>query len=243
MRPSGGRDRRRYPATARCSHRSVVHAGMDGPLSRDLVALVQIVDRMEDGIRIRNLNDRPIRENTLDALREDFPVRVPQKSSHIRKPPRSKYSRRASPGVGQIPFTYEDGIEPRIVINIVAVVQVDRLFNGTNLKAKQSPDGQQEVPVGSRVIIGPARMSLVDLQPACRKRASGMEGYINRAKTHSVFSLKSGGSGIWPSWYSSPGYCRNGRGRFRCVPRIRSPHPARAASLGKANGTRPRNRA
>ena len=58
-----------------------------------LVAVVQIVHGVEDRVGVVDIDDLAVRKHLLHAGDEDLPLLVPWKSSHMKKPPRSRYSR------------------------------------------------------------------------------------------------------------------------------------------------------
>ena len=79
----------------------------------------------------------------------------------MKKPPRSRYSRMIlACSCGQPPFADLHGVEPRPVVDVVAVVQIHRLLGGAHVDARQTPHGLGEVTVGARVILGPQRQAL-----------------------------------------------------------------------------------
>src|SRR5579875_1322024 len=84
---------------------------------------------------------------------------VPQKSSHIKKPPRSRVAQLLCLRICQIPLSHKDGIQPRPVVDIISIVQVYGLFNRSRIDACQAPYSLHEMPVGSWIIIGPTRVS------------------------------------------------------------------------------------
>ena len=64
----------------------------------NLIAVVEIVDGMEDRVVVLDVDDRPVRETRGSCwLGEDLPFALPWKSSHMKKPPRSRYSRSIAP--------------------------------------------------------------------------------------------------------------------------------------------------
>ena len=48
-----------------------------------------------------------------------------------------------------------DCIEPGIVVDVVAVIQIDRLLDGAHVDAGQAADGFGKVAVGARIVGGP----------------------------------------------------------------------------------------
>src|SRR4051794_34469619 len=56
---------------------AVWYAGSHGPLARNLVAVVQVVNGVEDGIFVREFDHRTVRENSLHALNENLPIAGP----------------------------------------------------------------------------------------------------------------------------------------------------------------------
>jgi hypothetical protein len=54
-----------------------------------------------------------------------------------------------------------DGVEPGVIIDVVAIVEIDRLFHGSDVEARQAADGYGEVAVGARIIVGPGGPSVL----------------------------------------------------------------------------------
>ena len=144
----------------------------------DLVAVVQIVDGVEDRVGIVDIDDRPVGEDTAACFPRSGPIlRVPQKSSSMRKPPRSRYSRKLlGLRVGQLPVAHLAGVEPGPVVDVVAVVQVDGLLDGAGVEARQPAEGLGEVAVGARIILGPAGAAFAPVESAAPAPAPGEAG-------------------------------------------------------------------
>ena len=123
-----------------------VTAGAHVALPRDLVAIVQIVDRVKDRRLRSGISTIGRSGNTRLMLAMKIShSRSPQKSSHMKKPPRSRYSRNCfGLCVGQVPFAHLHGIEPGPVEHVVAIVQIDRLLDGAHMEAGQPADGLRE---------------------------------------------------------------------------------------------------
>ena len=57
----------------------------------------------------------------------------------------------------QAPFAGLDRIDERVVVNVVAVFEIDDLFHRARIHARQPPHRFQKMPVGARIILGPQR--------------------------------------------------------------------------------------
>ena len=123
--------------------------------------------------------------------------RLPWKSSAMKKPPRSRYSRIILALLGgQAPFAHLHGIEPGPVVHLVAVFEIDRLLDRADVDPRQTADGLREVPVGARIILRPERHALapVAVEPAAiAVIRAGRETSGGRKPTRS-FRCQSGGS-------------------------------------------------
>ncbi len=58
---------------------------------------------------------------------------------------------------GEAPFAHLNGVEPRPVVNLVAVVQVHRLLDRAHVNAGQAPQRLREVAIRPRIILRPER--------------------------------------------------------------------------------------
>ena len=58
---------------------------------------------------------------------------------------------------GQAPFAGLDRVNERVVVDVVAVFEIDDLLHRTRIHARQAPHGFQKMPVGARIILGPQR--------------------------------------------------------------------------------------
>ena len=91
--------------------------------------------------------------------------------------------------VGQVPLPDLDGIEPRPIEHVVAVLEIDGLLDGARVDDAQAADERCDVPVAARIVDGPARAAVLPL--AAPAHATG---YMRRPNTHSAGSRKSVGS-------------------------------------------------
>jgi len=68
--------------------------------------------------------------------------------------------------VGELPVADFDRVKPGVVEDVIAIVEVHRLFDGANVDAGESPECGGDVPVGSAVIRGPARATVFPVAAA-----------------------------------------------------------------------------
>ena len=80
---------------------------------------------------------------------------VPWKSSHMKKPPRRRYSRKAATCLSvSAQWPTSTRVEPGPV-ELVALVEVDGLLDGADVDAREAADGLHDVAVGAGVVDGP----------------------------------------------------------------------------------------
>ena len=136
---------------------SVGGAAGQRPLAGNLITVVKIVDGVENGVGVVDIHDGAVWEHALMLSMNRFHSWVPQKSSSMRNPPRSRYSRRAcSLRVGELPIAHFARVHPGLVERIVAVVEIDGLFHGTGMDPAQAPESAGEMAIGAGVILRPA---------------------------------------------------------------------------------------
>jgi hypothetical protein len=114
-------------------------AGTDILLAGYLIAVVQIVDRMEDGVVVGDVHHFTVGKDTRHAGHEDFPllgaveviaheeataVQILAESLHLR--------------VGQVPMAHFHRIKPGPVV-LVAQIEIDGLLHGTRVNPRQAP--------------------------------------------------------------------------------------------------------
>ena len=157
-RPSAGPCRRRCRAIA-----GLIAVLLISPAAAQilraghLIAVVQIVDGVEDRIVFGNVDDRPVRKNPLHAGHETSHSCVPWKSSHMKKPPRSKIlAHLLRLLVRQFPVADFDRIQPGLVVDVVAVVQIHRLLHRAHVDARQPPQRLRKMAVRAGIVDGPA---------------------------------------------------------------------------------------
>src|ERR1022692_1828611 len=94
----------------------------------------------------------------------------PQKSSAMKKPPQQEFAEGFGLGIGQLPMAGLHGIEPGPVGG-AAFVQIDGLFDGADVEARQAAEGLHEVAVGARIILGPHGVAFGPLAAASKAKA------------------------------------------------------------------------
>jgi hypothetical protein len=138
----------------------VLHAG-------HLVAVVQVEDGVEDGVLIRDIDDLAFREDLVHGVYEDVPfVGGVEIVAHEEAAAQQEFAEFGDLGIGQLPVAHFHRIEPRVVENIVVVVQVDGLFHGAGLDTGQAADSGGQVAVRARVVDGPVGVAFAPIEAA-----------------------------------------------------------------------------
>src|SRR5262249_21353178 len=120
-----------------------------------LVAIVQVIQRMENGIGILDLDDGPVGEYASHAGDEDVPLGgAVEIVAHEKAAAEKIFAERLGLLVGEIPMPDFDAVEPWPVVDI-AFVEVDRLLGGADMQAGEAANGPREVAVGTGVVDGP----------------------------------------------------------------------------------------
>ena len=159
---------------------SVVLVGAAGPevlRAGHLVAVVEIVDDVEDGVLVVDVDDGAVGEDGLMPASKTAHSSDPWKSSTIRKPPRRRYSRRAGLLLAPLPVADLDRVEPG-PIELIAVLDVDGLLDGAAVDAGEAPHREHEMALGARVVGGPAGVALAPVAVAAPEAAATAEASI-----------------------------------------------------------------
>ena len=169
-------------------------AGLNVARAGDLIAVSQIVDRMEDRIVVRDIDDGAVGKHAVHAFHEDLPlVFAPEIVAH-EEAAAQKISRICLRlCVGETPLAHLHGVEPGPVVDIVAVVQIHGLLDGAHVDAGEAAHGFREMAVGARIILRPHGIAFAPVPAARRKPKPPPKlrpacGYMRRANAHSVFS-------------------------------------------------------
>ena len=72
--------------------------------------------------------------------------------------------------VGQVPLTDFDGVEPRPIEDVVAVLEIDGLLDRAGVDDAQAADQRRDVAIAARVIDGPARAAELPLTAPAERR-------------------------------------------------------------------------
>ena len=129
--------------------------------ARNLVALIQIEDGVKDGVLVRDIHDGLIREDLVHGEDEDVPfVGGVEIVAHEEPPAQEELAEFSDLGIGQLPVTHLDCVEPRVIKDVVVQVQVDGLLDGARLDTGEATDGGGEVAVGSGIVDGPIGVAL-----------------------------------------------------------------------------------
>ena len=97
----------------------------------------------------------------MHAGHEDAPfAAAPEIVGHEEAAAQKIIAQLCSLGVGQIPFAGTHRIEPRPVVDIVAVVKVHGLLHRTRVNAREPADRLKKMTVRARIILGPTGHAL-----------------------------------------------------------------------------------
>src|ERR1035437_4464607 len=126
----------------------------------DLVAAVQVVNRVEDRVLVLEVHNLPVGEHAPHAGHEELPLpRAVEIVAHEKPVAVDEFAHRLDLRIGQSPVTHLHGIEERPIVGI-AVIQVDRLLRAAAVDTGQAPHGLGEVAVGPRIVRGPTGIPL-----------------------------------------------------------------------------------
>ena len=93
-------------------------------LAGHLIALVEIVDRVKDGVFGIDFDNRPVGEDLAYAGFEERPLhRAVEIVAHEEAAAQQVFAHGGRLGVGQLPVTHFHAVEPRAIVN-VAVIQI-----------------------------------------------------------------------------------------------------------------------
>src|SRR6185437_7056231 len=122
----------------------------------DLIAIIEIVNSVKDRVAAGNIDDLPVREDTLHAFLEDLPLHgAVEVVGHEEAAAQQVIAQLMRLCVRDSPFAHLHGIKPGPVIYVVIVIEAYRLFNGADMNAGQAAHREHEMPVRARIILGP----------------------------------------------------------------------------------------
>src|SRR5258707_12145760 len=111
---------------------------------------------MEDLVFVFDLDDRPVGKDALHAFRENLPLHAAMEViAHEKSTAQQVLAQSFRLRVGQVPMAHLHSVKPRPMENVVTIVEVDRLFDGTGMDACQPAERLREVPVRTRIVDGP----------------------------------------------------------------------------------------
>jgi len=113
-----------------------------------LVAVVEVVNRVEDRVGIGDIDNGAVREDLVHHGNEGVPlVRAVKVVAHEEAIAQQKLAELGDLGIGELPVPDLDGVEPRVVENVVILIEVDRLLDGFGVNAGQAANGGGQVAV------------------------------------------------------------------------------------------------
>ena len=122
----------------------------------DLEAVVQIEDGVEDGVVVGDVDDGAIGEDHPHGLFELGLLFVSvEVVGHEEAAAQEVVAEFFCLGFGEAPLADLNGVEPGPVVDLVAVVEVDGLFDGSGVDAGEAADGFGEGAVGFGEVLGP----------------------------------------------------------------------------------------
>ena len=131
----------------------VFPAAEDVLIARNLLALLEIPERMEDRVVVGDVDDRPVGEHAPHAVDEDAPLDGAVKVVDHEKPAAQQVlAQLRRLRVREVPLADFDGIEPGPIEHVVAVVEVHGLLDGAGVDDREPPHERRDVPVAARVV-------------------------------------------------------------------------------------------
>src|SRR5882757_2174130 len=150
--------------------------------SGDAVSIVQIKDGVEDWVVVRNIHDWALWKDHLHGLFEISLLLGPMEIVGHEKPaPEQIVPKLFRLGLGQTPLPNLNGVKPGPVVNLIAIVQVDGLFNRPCIDPGQTPDRLREGTIRARIILGPKRKPLAPVTIKSALVAVERAGWVHQA--------------------------------------------------------------
>src|SRR5262249_55634041 len=125
-------------------------------LTRHLIAIIEVVDRVEDLILVVDIDDLPVRKDLAQGLGEDLPfVAAVEVVTHEESAAQQELPEARDLRGRQFPVPDLDRIEPRIIEAVLVLVEVNGLLYGAGVDASQTANSLRQVAVGARIVNGP----------------------------------------------------------------------------------------
>src|SRR5258706_15596463 len=157
------------------AHHAIAHAATaaETPAAENLVAVLEVVDHVEDGIVVVDLDNLAVGKDQRHALEEAVPFfGSPEIVEHQEAAAEQGIAKLGGHIGGELPVAHFAGAHPWPVEDIVAVFEVDGLFDGAGMHAGESPHGLREMAVGARIILGPTGETLAPIAAATAPAAA-----------------------------------------------------------------------
>src|SRR5690348_115361 len=132
---------------------------------------------MENGVLIRNVYHGPIGKDALHGLHEHGPFLSAMKIvAHEESTAQEEIAHLPDLAIGELPVPDLHGIQPRVVEDVVGVVQIHRLLDRADVYASQPPQGDGHMPIRCRVIGGPTRPAVPPISTSITSEPSAETG-------------------------------------------------------------------
>src|SRR5580658_3989809 len=121
-----------------------------------LIPVAEVIDGVKNGIAVVDVHGLAVGEDALEALFEHVPALLaPEIVGHEESAALNVIAKLGRLSVGELPGARLHRVQPRPVVNVVAVVQIHRLLYRARMHARQPPQRLHEMPVRSRIILRP----------------------------------------------------------------------------------------
>ena len=166
-------------------------AGAEELRAGDLIAAVEIVDGVEDGVGVLKFHDLAVGEDAVEALGEDVPLLIAVEIvAHEEAAAEEEFAEEGGLGIGEIPVADFDAVEPGPVV-LEAFVEIDGLFDGAGVDAGEAAEGLGEVAVAAGIVHGP-----IDAAAALGPIAGAAEAATAEASAAAATTEGIGGVGV-----------------------------------------------
>ncbi len=119
-----------------------VAARIDELSTGDLIAAIEIVQGVKDGIAVFDIDDGSVGEDAVHAGDKDIPfLDAVEIVAHEKSAAQEEIAELCGLCIGEVPMADFDAIEPGPVIDFVAVIEIDGLLDAACGEASEAADG------------------------------------------------------------------------------------------------------
>src|ERR1700735_5246577 len=150
--------------------------------SGDLVAVVQIEDGVEDRIVVGYVHDGTFGKDHLHGLFEvGLLLRPMEIVGHEKSAAKQVVAKFLGLSLGQTPFAHLNSIEPRPVIDLVAVIQIYGLLHGSSVDTGYTTDCLRKGAICAWIVLSPQREPLPPITIESAAIAIERAGWVHQA--------------------------------------------------------------